>query len=140
MLALAGSGGSGAAHINAEYVSANIVAGSGNVTLLGGSAGLNFTAGSGAANVTLTPNGGTITFGHGDTTVQVAGYGAADIFNAVASHGGGNDLITGLRPGTDTLALHGVSIASASAGSGGYGMTLSDGTHITLVGVIGPVT
>ncbi|WP_419729309.1 beta strand repeat-containing protein [Lichenicola sp.] len=133
-------GGSGAAQINAEYGSANVMAGSGNVTLLGGSAGTSFTAGSGSAKVTLTPNGGAVTFGTGNTHVQEAAYGAADIFNAVAGHGGGTDIITGFRSATDKLVLHGVSIVTASVGSGGYGLSLSDGTHIMLVGVTGPVT
>ncbi len=130
-------GGTGNAVINAEYGSANVVAGSGNISLTGGSAGLGFTAGTGHADVTLTPGGGTVTFGSGSTIVREASYGAADTFNFQAGHGGGTDVVTGFRFGVDHANLGGLSISSATQGAGGISVTLSDGTHITMIGSVG---
>ena len=130
-------GGTGSASINAEYGSANVMAGSGNITLTGGSAGLSFTAGTGHADVTLTPGGGTITLGSGSTTVHEASYGAADTFNFQAGHGGGTDVVTGFRFGVDRVNFGGLSITSATQGTGGLNVTLNDGTHITMIGAVG---
>ncbi len=135
--ALSFIGGTGNAVINAEYGSANVVAGSGNITLTGGSAGLSFTAGTGHADVTLTPGGGTVTLGSGSTTVHEASYGAADTFNFQPGHGGGTDVVTGFRFGTDKVNFGGLSITSATQGAGGISVTLNDGTHITMINSVG---
>ncbi len=129
-------GGTGSASINAEYGSANVTAGSGNITLTGGGAGLSFTAGSGQADVTLTANGGTVTLGSGSATVHEAGYGAANTFDFQAGHGGGTDVVTGFRLGTDRVNFGGLGISSMTQGAGNTSVTLNDGTHITLMGVL----
>ncbi len=127
-------GGAGAATINGEYGSLNITGGSGSLAVSGGGLGTTFVAGTGKANVALTPGGGVLTLGRGATAVQVAGFGAADVFNFVAGSGGGTDTIAGFRNGTDSLALHGVKVASETVSGGSVNITLSDKTHIQLMG------
>ena len=127
-------GGSGAATINGEYGSLNVTGGSGSLVVSGGQRGTTFVAGTGKANITLTPGGGMLTFSHGATFVQVASYGAADVFNFVSGKGGGTDTIAGFRNGTDSLVLNGVKVASEIVSGGSVNITLSDKTHIQLVG------
>jgi hypothetical protein len=128
-------GGSGSANLAGTQGMETVTAGSGNLTLQGGSAGTVFTAGSGTAMVVLSPGGGSVNFGSGATTVAQASYGAADLYTFTAGQGGGTDIITGFRPGTDQLVFNGVSVTNDVAVGGSTQLTLSDGTHVTLSGV-----
>lgn len=132
-------GGSGSANLGGVFGGETVAAGSGNLTLVGGTGGTNFAAyagrGDALASVTLEPAGGHITFGTGATEVTQAGYGQAVVYDFVAGFGGGTDVITGFRAGVDSLVFQGVSVASESVGGGTTSLVLSDGTHITLVGV-----
>ena len=96
---------------------------------------MQFLAGKGKATLALTPGSASVTFGAGQTNVQVAGYGAADTFNFMHGLGGGTDVIASFRFGTDRLAFIGVSVKSTQVSNGGTALTLSDGTHVQLAGV-----
>ncbi len=128
-------GGSGTADLGGTNAGETVMAGSGNMTLLGGGAGTDFTAGSGSASVTLTAGGGTVTLGPGTAMITEAAWGAADryVFNSGA--GAGNDTIAGFRTGTDALVFNGVSVIGTNSMGGSTQLTLSDGTHVTLLGV-----
>jgi hypothetical protein len=129
-------GGSGNATIDGGWGVLNVTAGSGNTTLVGGGGGaLQFVAGSGAAQVAVSAAGGTIELGPGATSVTEASYGGSDLYQFVAGHGGGSDLITGFRVGTDRLQFQGVSVASLRAAGGSTYLTLSDQTRVELIGV-----
>ena len=127
-------GGSGSANIDGAWGSLFVTGGTGNLQVEGGEAGLSLVAGKGTVNVSLTASGGTIEFGAGTANVQAAGWGAGNLFEFDAGHGGGRDNIIGFRPGQDTLAFNGVSIASETVAGGTTKITLSDNTHITLIG------
>ncbi len=128
-------GGAGAATIQGGYGSIDATGGSGQINLTGGSLATNFTAGSGAATVALSSGGGDVTFGTGDTTVNDAGYGAADFFTFAAGQGGGSDVINGLRGGIDQVTFQGVTIATQALSGGGTSLVLSDNTQVLLAGV-----
>ena len=132
------SGGSGSANLGGVSGGETVAAGSGNMTLGGGQAGTIFAAYAGhggTAAVTLTPGGGHITFGGGSTAVTEAGYGQAVIYDFAAGSGRGNDVISGFQTGTDQLVFQGVTVAGQTASGGSTMLVLSDGTHVTLVGV-----
>jgi hypothetical protein len=57
------------------------------------------------------------------------------VYDFAAGCGGGTDVITGFRAGVDSLVFQGVSVAGESVGSGSTSLVLSDGTHVTLVGL-----
>jgi hypothetical protein len=128
-------GGKGGASLGGTYGAETVQAGAGNITLQGGDSGTCFTAGSGSASVTLTSAGATIVFGSGASAITEAAWGSADIYAFDAGHGGGSDTIAGFRPGTDSLTFNGVTIASNTVQNGATLLTLSDGTHVTLLGV-----
>jgi hypothetical protein len=129
-------GGSGDAMIHGGYNILAVTAGSGNITLNGGSGGsLLFVAGSGTANLSISTSGGTVEFGSGNTTATEAKWGAKDIFRFTAGHGGGNDIINGFRGQTDKLVFDGVSVTSRQASGGSTYLTLSDNTHVQMMGI-----
>jgi hypothetical protein len=128
-------GGSGSADLGCVNGNETITAGSGNLTLAGANGLTDFTAGTGNATLSLTPYGANITFGHANTVVTEAGWGQANIFNFDANHGGGNDTITGLQTSLDRLELYGVKLTQETSSGGNTALTLSDGTHITLIGI-----
>ncbi len=129
-------GGSGSAVITAGSGSLYLTGGSGSLTASGGAGATRFIGGSGTSNLTLNPAGGEVTFGTGNTTVQVAGWGSGVLFDFVAGAGGGVDLIKGFRVGTDKLALvGGVAVQSQSVIGGSASLVLTDGTKVQLAGV-----
>jgi hypothetical protein len=128
------TGGAGSATIDGGTGTLHVLAGSGNINVVQGTAGMQFVAGSGTANLTLTPLGGTVEFGAGVTNAQIAGWGAGDLFQCVAGHGGGTDNITGFRAGTDTLQFNGVSVTSETFSGGSTKLSLSDHTTVNLIG------
>ncbi len=130
--------GSGAAQVTLLSDNVQVWGGSGSISIAPqyfGHTGLHFIAGSGTANLNLWSAGGNdIVFGQGNTTVS-AGGGAANTFEAFAGAGGGTDVITGFRAGTDHLLLHGVTVASQSVSFGSANLVLSDHTHLQFMGV-----
>ncbi len=128
-------GGRGAANLGGTGGMETVTAGAGNITLQGGSAGTDFTAGTGSATANLTSGGGTVTFGAGATSVVEAGWGNAVTYDFDSLHGGGSDIITGYRVGTDQLVFNGVTVTGDVSQGGSTKLTLSDGTHLSLVGV-----
>ena len=129
-------GGSGDATIDGGGGQLLVTAGSGNTTVTGGSAaGFKFVAGAGSASIALTPNGGELVFGTGNTSVSVAGWGAGAVFDFVGSSGGGSDVIRNFRVGTDRLNLAGVSVQSQQIVGGSANLVLSDNTRLLLTGV-----
>ena len=127
-------GGSGSATIDGGTGTLHVVAGSGNISVLEGTAGMQFIAGSGTASLTLTPLGGTVEFGAGVTNAQIAGWGAGDLFQCVAGHGGGIDNITGFRAGTDSIQFSGVKVTSETISGGSTTLNLSDHSTVNLLG------
>ncbi len=127
-------GGTGDATIDGGAGALAITGGTGSLTVTGGTAGLHFLAGTGAASIDLTGGGGVLEFGSGVTSVQEAGWGAADIFKFVAGHGGGTDTITGFRAGTDSLAFNGVHVAKETIAGGSTTLLLTDKTTVVLEG------
>ena len=115
-----------------------LVAGAGNETLnASGSAGADLLyGGRGADAITLGSGADTLLAGSGSASVTV-GSGSA-MFDFAAGHGGGAVSITGFDAGKDHLALFGYGNGHTVSVSGGNTtLALSDGTHITLVGVAG---
>ena len=119
-----------------------LVAGAGNETLnASGSAAADLLyGGSGADAITLGSGADTLLAGSGSASVTV-GSGSA-MFDFVAGHGGGTATITGFDASKDHLALFGYgsgeaghALQTASVSGGNTALTLSDGTHITLLGV-----
>jgi hypothetical protein len=127
-------GGSGSASIDGGGGTLHVVGGSGSISVVAGNAGMQFIAGSGTANLALTPFGGTVEFGAGITNAQVAGWGAGDLFECVAGHGGGTDTITGFVAGADTLQFNGVHVTSETISGGSTTLKLNDNTTIHLAG------
>jgi hypothetical protein len=128
-------GGHGSDVIGGTAGSETVTGGSGNMTLQGGSGGTDFIAGSARAAVSLTAAGGVVTFGTSTTSVTEAGWGSADIYDINRAHGGGSDTITGFRVGTDSMVFNGVTVSGNVSQNGSTQLTMSDGTHILLVGV-----
>ena len=128
-------GGKGAAILGGTTGGETVRAGAGNITLQGGEAGTVFFAGTGSATALLTTGGATVTFGSGPSSVTEAGWGNADIYDFNAGHGGGSDTIAGFRAGTDSLVFGGVTVTANLSQNGSTLLTLSDGTHVTLLDV-----
>jgi hypothetical protein len=136
---------SGADTIHVGNANANVYITSSNVTVYGESGnmtlhnpgkttGLTFIAGSGTANVDWYSGGNDIVFGSG--TTNISSYtGPANLYELVAGKGGGTDVISGFRLGTDHLKLEGVTVASKNVTAGSANFVLSDNTHLKLVGV-----
>jgi hypothetical protein len=133
--ALSFTGGSGAAIIDGGWGSMTVTGGAGNLAITNGGAGMRFIGGSGHADLALTPGGGDVTFGTGSTTVQVAAYGAADLFHCLSGQGGGTDLITGFRSGIDRVVLQGVAVVSTKISGGATDIILTDNTHLHFGGL-----
>ncbi len=131
------TGGSGSALLGGVSGAETVNAGAGNVTLTGGAISTRFVAGSGHAAVTLTRGGGVVVFGSGAASITEAGAGSAVTYDFVAGHGGGTDVITGFVAGTDAVSFQGVSVSASSVLGGNTMLTLSDGTHVTFVGIAG---
>jgi len=76
----------------------------------------------------------TVLFGSGQATASGTGH---DTYEFVNGSSGGTDVIDDYEPGRDQLALFGYASDSATWHSAGATtmLTLSDGTHITLMGV-----
>jgi hypothetical protein len=130
------NGGRGTAVLGGVLGGETVTAGAGNMTLTGGGAGTRFTAGSGSDIVRMTQAGGVVVFGTGAAAITQAEWGGAVTYDFVAGHGGGNDVITGFRTGTDQLSFQGVHVTSDVVAGGSTLLTLSDGTHVTFVGVV----
>ena len=118
-----------------------LVGAGGNETLGAvGSAGSDSVFGGSGGDVMVLGSGADLAqMGTGNATV-FAGSGP-DVFAANDSYAGGSDLIIGFKNGIDHIALRGYASAPEIAVRGGNTtITLSDNTHITLVGVtsLGP--
>ena len=123
------------ANINAGAGNAVVSAGGGNVTLLGGAGRINFQGGTGRELVEVGSGGGTVNLGEGNVTVA-GGDGAAMLLDFTINKAGGQDVVTGFRPGTDHLVLPQSSHAATyTANSTGTLLTLADGTRVQFVGV-----
>ncbi len=133
--ALSFIGGSGDAVIDGGYGSLFVSGAAGSLTVSGGTKGLRFVGGSGQAALTMTSGGGDVQFGSGDTAVKLAGWGNATSFDFLTGHGGGTDVITGFRVGTDKLVLKGVGVQSQTVAAGSLSLRLTDGTHVQLTGL-----
>ena len=146
-------GGAGAVALNLGSSHATFIGGSGSATLnggvldiVGGSGSItasqnygvhvnSFVGGSGSAYLSLDSNGADLTFGTGQSTIHDLGWGGADTFHFLAGMHG-TDTIQNFRIGTDHAVLGaGVSITSASVGSGSAQFALSDGAHVTFAGL-----
>ena len=127
-------GGSGNATLDGGSGSLLIQAGSGNLEVHGGQGGMSIIGGSGNLNVLLPAAGANVQFGSGTSEVQITGWGVGDTFSFLAGQGGGSDIISGFRAGTDALLFKGVGIASETVASGSTNLVLSDGTQVTLAG------
>jgi hypothetical protein len=134
------TGGKGADVLGGTFGGETVTAGAGNMTLMGGGSGTVFTAGAGSANVTMGTSGGNVTFGSGATLVNEAGWGSADVYDFNAGHGGGSDTITGFKAGYDSLVFNGVNVVGNTSQNGSTLLTLSDGTHVNLVGTSSVLT
>jgi Ca2+-binding RTX toxin-like protein len=84
--------------------------------------------GGGADTVVGGSGASTITGGSGD-----------DVYNFLASHAGGTEVINDFKPGTDKLTFSGYAtdtpVASETITGGSDIIKLTDGTEITLTGV-----
>lgn len=128
-------GGAGSATIEGGTGSLQVTGGAGPLSISGGAAGLQFVGGAGSATIALTPGGGDLVLGAGQITVQEAGWGLPAVFHCRAGAGGGAATIAGFRPGIDQLSLEGVAVAARQIVGGSLNLTLSDATHLTLLGV-----
>ena len=128
-------GGAGSTAIDGGSGQLFVIGGTGALTIVGGEAGEQIIAGSGALKASLSFGGSSIEFGSGSSSVQEAPWGAADMFQFVAGHGGGTDTIVGFRLGTDSLTLSGVRVKSEALTSTGTKLTLTDNTHVLLANV-----
>lgn len=128
------AGGSGPTDLHAGSGFLLGAAGSGNTTLIGGTGNLSFTTGSGNDLVRAGAGANAISFGSGNSTVD--GGAAQDLYSFVFGQGGGMDLITHFKVGTDQIVLHGFSQApTETVSSGSLHLGLSDGTQIVVAGV-----
>ncbi|MCW8306734.1 hypothetical protein AruPA_06775 [Acidiphilium sp. PA] len=121
-----------------------LFAGVGNETLLASSVtGSNLLqAGSGADVMSASGSGTQYFFGStGSATMTGSSMTGANnvFFFGNASNSGGNDIITNFGKNSELIALNGTNIESISSttlnGTPGALVTLSDGTHVTLLGV-----
>ena len=113
-------GGTSTSNVATGNGASLVFAGSGNLTLAGGTGSMQVVTGSGTA---------TVIEGAGPTTLQ-----------AVRGAAGGTDVISGFRPGTDTVELFGYlpGQQTVSSANGSTLIALADGTKITLLGVTDP--
>ena len=76
-----------------------------------------------------------VVFGAG--AASVTGGAENDLYDAIASHTGGSDVITGFKLGTDHLRLfnYDLSTVTRSVAGGNLTLQLADNTRITIVGV-----
>ena len=133
-------GGSGALTVRNDDLTAGdtqtVHGGLGSLIASGGRSLMHFIAGSGNTSLAMGTGGGEVTFGIGNTTVQVAGSGKGVLFDFVAGAGGATDLIKGFRIGTDKLVLNGgIGVQSQGISAGSVNLLLTDGTHVQLAGV-----
>lgn len=132
------AGGAGALTVNGQGGNMLVVAGSTTSAInVGNGASLVF-AGSGSTSVTGGAGSMEVVLGSGQVTAG-EGSGAA-VFDVVKGSAGGTDVLSGFRPGTDTIKLYGYQAADQQVGSSGGStlISLSDGTKIQLVGVSDP--
>jgi hypothetical protein len=120
---------------------ASLVAGAGGESLFTTSAtvgGTTFKVGtaSESASDTITGSflgGDTVGLNTGTANITFLGIGSVDHVSIAA--GGGSDTINNFRVGTDVFSLGGASVTSDVFASNNTTVTLSDGTHLTFVGV-----
>jgi Ca2+-binding RTX toxin-like protein len=110
-----------------------------SMTFYGGNGASNLIAGAGTVTATTGAGALTMDLGSGHDTVN-GGSGAGDVFTFISGMGGGTDLITGFRTGTDHVSYQGVSVVSDSVTSAGFNVVLSDGSHVTYAGFTSPVS
>lgn len=117
-----------------------IMAGHGHDTVFGGMAGDTIYTGPGNALVVLSQASAApdlIALGSGDASVF--GGGSADTYFLKRGAGGGENLVSGFRPGTDRLSLAGFDKARVFEGlqqtAAGARLSLDDGTRITFLAV-----
>lgn len=114
-------GGTSTSNVSVGNGASLVFAGSGSMSLIGGAGSMQVMAGSGAT---------TVIEGTGPTTLQVA-----------KGNAGGADVISGFRPGLDTVDLFGYqpSQQSVATAQGSTTISLIDGTKVTLLGVSDPL-
>ncbi len=136
------AGGNGDRLVATGGASDILLAASGNETLnaSGSTASDLLYGGSGADAISLGAGRDTLLAGSGSAAVTV-GSGSA-MLDFVAGHDGGAMTVTGFKAGTDHVALFGYDSGEAASvlqnavvSGGNTALTLSDGTHITLLGV-----
>ena len=146
------SGGSGTDYMYGDAGSNIMTGGSGTDIMVGETGSTEFVSGSGQSTVfggtgndTIWTEGGHMlaVLGNG-TDIATLGAGTATIFggtgtttyDVLAGHAGGDDLIAGFKVGTDHIDLFGYAVgATQDVVAGSTVLNLSDGTHITLLGV-----
>ncbi len=102
--------------------------------------GLDVAGGSGTAQVLLYAGGNTVSGGSGTLAISAAGHGN-NMFEVTNGKAGGTLNITGFNNSTDLLDLSGYAttaskvIGGAVNSSAGLSLSLSDGTHVNLLGV-----
>ena len=134
------TGGAGDAVFGSAGSHLAIRGGSGRVSVTSFDGGvLDYVGGSGSANLLVSAKGGSVTFGTGATAAQELDWGAAVSYTATAASGG-SDVVTGFRPGTDSLHLQGTAVASQTVDGTGTTITTTAGATIVLAGVAAPVT
>ena len=140
-------GGGGNDTLGGSAGQTTMIGGSGNDEFIGstgqsaafGGAGNDvFYVGSGAMTVVEGSGSDQVLFGSGDATI--AGGARSDIYDVVAGHAGGAEIISGFKVGTDHLAFYDYDqgAIAAQVSGGDTVLTLSDSTRITLVGVQQP--
>ncbi len=133
-------GGAGAASLDGAGRHLVIQGGSGDITVVNAWADdMTFTGGSGKAVLNVGWKGGSITFGTGDTVVNTIEWGAPVAY-AIPAGAAGTQVITGFRPGTDSLTLIGAGLAGTDVSGGTTTLLTSSGAHVVLRGVAAPVT
>ena len=150
-------GGSGATLVTGGTSGADsIIGGSGGLTVIGEGSNMVVAGGSGASSINTGSGANLIFTGAGTMSLEegagagtvVLGAGHAQIsqsvgailYEVVNGAAGGVDAISGYRPGTDRIALFGYGAETASVQIIGANsvLALSDGTRITLLGVVAP--
>ena len=135
-------GGTGPAHVDLTTGSASLFGGSGPITVDGGSGTLTFDdkaskghdffkTDTGKAHVTLGGGTATVQGGTGASTVT-AGTGR-DVFEFIAGHGGGTEVIKDYSAHKDKIDIRGHYTAppTEKLTPGGLVITLTDGTQVT---------
>jgi hypothetical protein len=112
----------------------SVVAGSGATTLYGGSGKEFFQGGSGDLTFHAGAGDNTVVAGSGNESLYGGTKAASDVYDFNGA-GNGNVSIYGFTSGRDSIELtNGVSTVTSADAKGGWQITLSDGTHVTLVG------